>query len=122
MLLDGSPESGGINAGMRPMEAVLVGMGACSAYDVVTILEKGRAGLARCEVTLTAERAGSIPKVFTKVHLHYVVAGEKLREAQVARAVELSARKYCSATAMIEKTASVTFDYELITPEVDKSD
>ena len=113
LILDGAPESGGNNAGMRPMEAVLIGMGGCSAYDVVTILEKGRAGLVRCEVELTAERAEDIPKVFTRVHMHYVVSGATLKPAQVARAVELSARKYCSATAMIEKTAEVTFDFEI---------
>ena len=117
LVLDGAPEGGGANAGMRPMEAVLIGMGACSAYDVVTILEKGRAGLARCDVTLTAERADDIPKVFTRIHLHFVVAGTNLRDAQVARAVELSARKYCSATAMIEKTATVTFDHEIVAVE-----
>ena len=114
LTLDGSPDAGGENAGMRPMEAVLIGLGACSAFDVVTILQKSRVQLARCDVALTAERADAIPAVFTRIHLHYQVSGEKLRESQVARAVELSATKYCSATAMLEKTAEVTFDYEVV--------
>ena len=114
LVLDGAPETGGANSGMRPMEAVLIGLGGCSAYDVVTILEKGRAGLTRCEVALSAQRADTIPKVFTQIHLHYIVSGTNLRKAQVARAVELSAHKYCSATAMIEKTTTVTFDHEIV--------
>ena len=113
LVLDGAPEAGGANSGMRPMEAVLIGLGGCSAYDVVTILEKGRVQLTRCEVILTAERAEAIPQVFTRVHLHYIVSGDNLSETQVARAVELSAQKYCSATAMIEKTATVSFDHKI---------
>jgi putative redox protein len=116
ILIDGAPDAGGNNAGMRPMEAVLIGMGACSAFDVVGILKKGRAELVTCEVDLSAKRDTNIPKVFTHIHMHYRVAGAKLRDSQVARAVDLSARKYCSATAMLEKTAEVTFDYEILTP------
>lgn len=114
MVLDGAPDAGGENAGMRPMEAVLVGMGACSAFDVVTILTKGRTGLVQCEVVLDAERAESIPKVFTRVHMHYRVRGAALTREKVHRAVELSATKYCSATRMIEKTANVSFDFEIV--------
>ena len=114
LILDGAPEAGGLNAGMRPMEAVLVGMGACSAFDVVAILEKGRVGLVECEVDIHADRAESIPKVFTKVHMHYTVRGEKLSPHKVQRAVELSATKYCSASAMIEKTAAISFDFEIL--------
>lgn len=113
LVLDGAPDSGGRNLGVRPMEAVLIGLGACSAFDVVTILRKGRADITDCYVELEAERAETIPKVFTRIHMHYVVEGRGLREAQVQRAVSLSAEKYCSATAMIEKTAEVSFDVEV---------
>ena len=96
------------------MEAVLIGLGTCSAFDVVKILQKSRVQLAACDVELTAERADEIPAVFTKIHLHYRVSGDNLRESQVARAVDLSATKYCSATAMLEKSAEITFDYEIV--------
>lgn len=113
LVLDGAPDAGGRNLGVRPMEAVLIGMGACAAFDVVSILRKGRATLLDCHVELEAERADEIPKVFTKVHMHFVVTGHGIRESAVERAVALSAEKYCSATAMIEKTAEVTHSHEL---------
>jgi putative redox protein len=113
IVLDGAADAGGRNLGVRPMEAVLIGMGTCAAYDVVTILRKGRNNLTDCEVHLEATRADEIPKVFTTVHMRFVVSGKELKDAAVNRAVSLSAEKYCSATAMIEKTAKVTFDYEV---------
>jgi putative redox protein len=111
IVLDGAPESGGRNLGVRPMESVLIGMGACAAFDVVSILKKSRAHIHECTVELEAARAEETPKVFTRVHMHFIVAGQDVKESQVKRAVELSATKYCSATAMIEKTAVVSFDY-----------
>lgn len=113
LVMDGAAEAGGRNLGIRPMEALLMGLGACSAFDVVTILGKARADITDCVVELEAERAETIPSVFTRVHLHYVVTGRALKPAVVERAVKLSAEKYCSATAMFEKTATVSFDLEI---------
>ncbi len=117
MVLDGAPESGGRNLGVRPMEAVLIGMGACSAYDVVTILNKGRQPFAACEVELEAERRETAPKVFTKIHLRFILTGAGLDADKVARAVGLSVEKYCSASAMLGATAEITHDVEIITPD-----
>ncbi len=114
IVLDGAPEAGGRNLGVRPMEAVLIGMGACSAYDVVTILNKGRQTFAACEVELEAERADTAPKVFTKIHLHFVLTGAGLDADKVARAVRLSVEKYCSASAMLGATAAITHDVEIV--------
>jgi putative redox protein len=111
-VLDGDPTSGGRNIGVRPMEAILIGMGACAAFDVVTILKKSRADVVDCWVELEADRAETIPKVFARINMHFVVVGRSLKVAQVERAVQLSATKYCSATAMMEHTAKVTFDTE----------
>ncbi|MFT5176482.1 MAG: putative redox protein, partial [Gammaproteobacteria bacterium] len=102
VVLDGSPDHGGRNLGMRPMEAVLIGLGSCSAFDVVTILRKSRQKVTSCHVELDAERADSIPAVFTKIHMHYVVRGHALKPAAVQRAVKLSVDTYCSATAMLK--------------------
>lgn len=114
MVMDGSPEAGGRNLGPRPMETVLIGTGACSAFDVVTILKKGREQITDCVVELIAERAPTTPKVFTSIHFHYVVTGRSLDPAKVARAIKLSAETYCSATAMLAKTAAVTHDFEIV--------
>jgi putative redox protein len=114
IVMDGSPEGGGRNLGPRPMETVLMGTGACSAYDVVQILKKGRESITDCVVELSAERAVTEPKVFTHIHFHFVVTGHNLDQAKVARAINLSAEKYCSATAMLEKTAKITHDFEVI--------
>lgn len=113
MVVDASPEVGGRNLGPRPMELVLMGTGACTAVDVVLILRKARQTVAGCVVELDAERAAEDPKVFTKVHFHFVVTGTGLTAAQVERAIKLSRDKYCSATAMIAKTAAVTTDFEI---------
>lgn len=113
VVMDGPPESGGKNLGVRPMEMLLIGMGGCASFDVVHILRKGRHDVRDCEAFLEAERAESDPKVFTKIHLHFVVAGNGLAEAAVDRAIRLSAEKYCSASIMLGKTAEITHDYEI---------
>ena len=113
LVLDGAPESGGRNLGMRPMELLLIGMGACTSFDVVTILKKARQPITDCVAEISAERADSIPKVFTKIHVHFVVTGNGLNPAQVERAIKLSAEKYCSASLMLGKVAEVTHDFEI---------
>jgi putative redox protein len=114
VVMDGAPDAGGRNLGPRPMETVLIGTGACSAFDVVTILKKGRAQVTDCYVELTAERAPTTPKVFTSIHFHYVVTGHSLDPAKVERAIKLAADTYCSATAMMAKTAAVTHDFKIV--------
>ena len=113
VIMDGSPEIGGRNLGMRPMEMLLVSMGGCSSIDVVTILKKSRQAITNCVAEITAERADEIPKVFTKIHVHYVVTGKGLNPVQVERAVNLSAEKYCSASIMLGKAATITHDFEV---------
>lgn len=100
--------------GPSPMELVLIGAGGCSAFDVVHILERGREAISDCVVELDAERADTDPKVFTRIHMHYIVTGRGLNRDKVERAIALSAEKYCSATAMLAKTAMVTHDFEII--------
>ncbi|HQR50695.1 MAG TPA: OsmC family protein [Methylophilaceae bacterium] len=114
LVMDGAPESGGRNLGMRPMELLLIGMGGCTSFDVVTILKKGRQQITDCYVELKAERAETVPKVFTKIHAHFVVTGRGLNPAQVERAINLSAEKYCSASLMLGKTAEITHDFEIV--------
>jgi putative redox protein len=111
--MDGAPESGGRNLGPRPMEVVLMGTGGCTSYDVVHILKKGRSDITGCEAEITAERAETDPKVFTKIHFHFVVTGKNLKPEQVERAINLSAEKYCSASIMLAKTAVITHDFEV---------
>ncbi|EHQ52292.1 MULTISPECIES: OsmC family protein [Ectothiorhodospira] len=117
VVMDGPPEFGGRDLGPRPMEMLLMGMGGCSAFDVVQILQKSRQAITDCEVMLEAERAEEHPKVFTRIHAHYIVTGRNLAEKQVARAVELSAEKYCSASIMLGRTAEITHDFEIREPE-----
>ena len=114
VLMDGAPEGGGRNLGPRPMEMLLVGTGGCTAYDVVHILKKGRQPISDCVVEIDAERAEEDPKVFTKIHLHFVVKGKGLNPVQVERAISLSAEKYCSASIMLGKTADITHDFEIV--------
>ena len=114
VIMDGAPEFGGRNQGHRPMELVLIGMGGCTAFDVVSILRKSRQDVTDCVAELEAERADTIPKVFTRIHVHFVVSGRGLDPKKVARAVELSSNKYCSASRMLAKTADITHDYEII--------
>ncbi|MEO7728146.1 MAG: OsmC family protein [Burkholderiales bacterium] len=113
LVMDGAPEGGGRNIGMRPMETVLIGTGACAAYDVVHILKKSRTAISDCVVEIDSERAPDDPKVFTRIHFHFVVSGKALKPPQVERAIHLSAEKYCSASIMLAKTAAITHDFEL---------
>jgi putative redox protein len=117
VVMDGPPESGGRNLGIRPMEMLLLGMGGCTAFDVVTILKKARQPVTDCVVEMQAERADTDPKVFTRIHVHFVVTGNGLSDKQVARAVELSAEKYCSASIMLGKAAEISHDYEVASDE-----
>jgi len=112
--MDGSPEAGGRNLAPRPMELLLAGAGGCSAFDVVLILKRARQDVRDCEVRLTAERAETDPKVFTKIAFHYTVRGRNLKPDAVARAVRLSAEKYCSASIMLGKTAELVHDWEIV--------
>ncbi len=113
VIMDGPPALGGRNLGPRPMEMLLLGMGACSAVDVIHILKKSRQKVSDCEVELGADRAESEPKVFTRIHIHFIVTGKDLKEQQVARAVSLSAEKYCSASIMLGKTAEIEHSYAI---------
>jgi len=114
LTMDGAPDGGGRNLAPRPMETVLAGTGACAAYDVVLILKRGRHAVTGCEVQLSAERATTDPKVFTRIHMHFKVTGSGLDEQAVARAVKLSHEKYCSASAMLIKTAVMSTGLELV--------
>jgi putative redox protein len=113
VVMDGPPDSGGRNLGVRPMEMLLLGMGGCTAADVVHILKRSRQSVTDCVVELDAERAAEVPKVFTRIHVHFIVTGNNLSGNQVKRAVQLSAEKYCSASLMLAKTAAITHDYEI---------
>jgi putative redox protein len=114
MVMDGDPAAGGRGLGVRPMETVLLGLGGCTAYDVVEILQRSREPVADCVIEIDAERAESDPKVFTKIQLHYVISGRGLNLKKVERAVKLSAEKYCSASIMLGKTADITHDIEIV--------
>lgn len=116
VVLDGAPENGGRNIGMRPMEMLLIGMGACTSFDVVSILKKARQPIINCVAQIEAERADEIPKVFTKIHVHFVVTGSGLNPLQVERAVKLSAEKYCSASIMLGKVCEISHDFEVVAP------
>ena len=112
--MDGPPDHGGRNRGPRPMEMMLLGMGGCTAFDVIHILRKGRHAIADCIAHIDATRADTDPKVFTRIHIHFVVSGQDLKREAVARAIELSATKYCSASIMLGKTAQITHDFEIV--------
>ncbi|WP_087144202.1 OsmC family protein [Crenothrix polyspora] len=115
VVMDGPPDHGGRNIGMRPMEMLLLGVGGCSSFDVVQILQKGRQDLVGCVTTVTAERVDAIPSVFSKMHLHFTVSGRGLKAATVERAVKLSAEKYCSAAIMLGAAGvEITHDFEVI--------
>jgi putative redox protein len=113
LAMDGAPEAGGRNLAPRPMETVLAGSGGCTAFDVVVILKKSGQEITGCEVKMSAERAATDPKVFTKIHMHFVITGKGLKRNLVEHAIRLSREKYCSATAMLGKTAEVTTDFEI---------
>ena len=112
--MDGAPEGGGRNLAPRPMEIVLAGAGGCTAYDVVVILKKNNQDVTGCEVRLEAERAAADPKVFTRIHYHFTIRGRGLKRSLVEQAVRLTHEKYCSATAILGKTAEITKDFEIL--------
>ena len=114
LVMDGAPEGGGRNLGPRPMEMVLLGTGGCSAYDVVVILKKSGQDVTGCSVELKAERAQADPKIFTRIHMHFVLRGRNLKTSTVESAIKLSHQKYCSASIMLGKTAQITHDYEIV--------
>jgi len=114
LTMDGSPDGGGRNLAPRPMETVLAGTGGCTAYDVVLILKRGRHDVTGCRVKVSAERAAADPKVFTRIHMHFIVSGRGLKAEAVGRAVALSHEKYCSASVMLAKTAQITTSHEVV--------
>lgn len=114
VVMDGPSDFGGHNRGVRPMEMILLGLGGCTAFDVVHILKKARQPIADCEVELHADRAMTDPKVFTKIHIHFIVKGTGLKYNQVERAVRLSAEKYCSASIMLSKSVDISHDFEVV--------
>jgi putative redox protein len=114
VVMDGPPDHGGRNIGIRPMEMILLGVGGCSSYDVMDILQKSRQEVLDCVAELTAERVDTIPSVFSKIHLHFIISGKNLKESAVERAVKLSAEKYCSASIMLGKSVDITHDFEVI--------
>jgi putative redox protein len=114
VLMDGPREAGGKNSGPRPMEMLLMGTGGCAAFDVVMILKKSRQEISDCVVEIEAERATQEPKVFTRIHFHFILTGKTLNSAQVERAIKLSAEKYCSASIMLAKTAELTHDFDIV--------
>jgi len=114
VVMDGPPEAGGRNVGIRPMEMVLLGMGGCTAYDVVSILRKARQDVRDCRIEIEAKRADSPPQVFTWIHVRFLVRGKGLLAQQVERAIRLSAEKYCSASIMLGKTADITHEFEIV--------
>ncbi|MDR5860615.1 OsmC family protein [Halomonas eurihalina] len=117
VVIDGPPDHGGRNTGPRPMEMLLMGLGACTSFDVLEILEKSRAPVSDCVASIEAERADSVPSVFTKIHVHFTVSGQGLKEKQVKRAVELSAEKYCSASIMLANGGvEVTHSFTIVEP------
>ena len=113
LVMDGPPDNGGRNLGARPMEMILLGVGGCSSFDVIQILQKGRHNVVDCLAEISAERVDAIPSIFSKIHLHFVVTGRDLKEAAVERAVRLSAEKYCSASIMLGKVVEITHDFEV---------
>jgi putative redox protein len=120
LVMDGAEEQGGRNLGPRPMEMLLIGLGGCSAYDVMAMLRKSRQNVVDCRAELAAERADAVPAVFTKIHVHFVVTGTRLKESQVARAVSLSAEKYCSASIMLEAGGvEISHSHELVEFQAD---
>jgi putative redox protein len=114
VLMDGAPEAGGQNLGPRPMEMLLMGLGGCTAFDVVMILKKARQDITDCVVEIVAQRATTDPKVFTHIHLHFIITGHNVKTQQVERAIHLSAEKYCSASMMLKQTVDINHDFEII--------
>ena len=114
VVMDGPPDHGGRNMGIRPMEMLLLGIGGCTSFDVLQILRKGRHDVVDCETEISAQRVDTIPSVFSSIHVHFIITGHNLKEPAVQRAVKLSAEKYCSASIMLEKAVTITHDFEVI--------
>lgn len=114
LIIDGPENLGGHGTGMRPMELLLLGLGGCTSFDVVEMLKKSRQNIVDCVVEIDGQRSESVPKIFTDIHIHYIITGSNIKEAQVKRAIELSSEKYCSASLMLGKSANITHDYEII--------
>lgn len=114
IIMDGPEERGGHGSGMRPMELLLLGLGGCTSFDVVEMLSKSRQNIINCVVEINGERSEKVPKIFTDIHVHFIITGKGIKESQVKRAIELSSEKYCSASLMLEKSANITHDYEII--------
>tara|TARA_B110000977_G_C11004137_1_gene465039 strand:+ start:939 stop:1358 length:420 start_codon:yes stop_codon:yes gene_type:complete len=114
LIMDGPENLGGHGTGMRPMELLLLGLGGCTSFDVVEMLKKSRQNIVDCVVEIDGQRSESVPKIFTDIHVHYIITGSNIKEAQVKRAIELSSEKYCSASLMLGKSANITHDYEII--------
>lgn len=117
LVMDGAPDAGGQNKGARPMELVLIGTGGCTAFDVMHILRKSRQEVSGCVAEIEAKRAETDPKVFTNIHIHFIVTGKNLDSKKVQHAIELSATKYCSASIMLGKTAKITHDFDIVDSE-----
>lgn len=114
VVMDGAPEAGGQNLGPRPMELMLMGLGGCTTFDVVFILKKSRQDITDCVVEIEAERAPVDPKVFTHIHLHFIISGHNLNPQTIERAINLSSEKYCSASIMLKQTVTITHDFEIV--------
>ena len=114
VVMDGSPEHGGRNLGPRPMEMILLGLGGCTSFDIVSILQKSRVDVEDCIVEIEAQRAEDIPAVFTKIHVHYIVKGAGLQDKHVKQAVELTSEKYCSVSMMLKDSVELSYDYEIV--------
>ena len=114
LIMDGPENLGGHGTGMRPMELLLLGLGGCTSFDVVEMLKKSRQNITDCVVEIDGQRSETVPKIFTDIHVHYIITGSNIKEVQVKRAIELSSEKYCSASLMLGKSANITHDYEII--------
>ncbi len=114
VVMDGSPEHGGRNLGPRPMEMILLGLGGCTSFDIISILQKSRVDVEDCIVEIEAQRAEDVPAVFTKIHVHYIVKGASLQDKHVNRAVELTSEKYCSVSMMLKESVELSYDYEIV--------
>ena len=121
LIMDGPEERGGHGTGMRPMELLLLGLGGCTSFDVVEMLKKSRQNIDDCVVEVSAERSEKVPKIFTHIHVHFIITGDNIKESQVKRAIELSAEKYCSASLMLGKAAKITHDYGIIDAGIESS-
>jgi len=114
VVMDGAPDVGGRNMGVRPMEMVLLGLGGCTAFDMVLILRRQRQAITDCQVEIEAERATEVPKVFTRIHVHYIVKGNDLDHKKVERAVKMTAEKYCSVSIMLSASVELSHDFEIV--------